>query len=295
MSEKKLLIIADAGGNKTAWSVTVFPSNKTFYLETEGINATTSIDEEIEKSVKKLFLTIIEKELEDSSITVYFYGAGVNSLTSGTRIRSCFEQIFGNKITQIEIYSDIEGAARSMFGNEPGLTCILGTGSASGLYNGSLIIDSVPSLGYVLGDEGSGAFMGKMLITSYFKRDFKDTKTDWYKELSTISVKEVLMKIYQDKSPAKFLSSFVPFLKKYENESEIKQIIEESLKLFFINNVLKYSPMPCKIGFAGSVATVFKKSIMNISKYYGFNETLFLQKPIEKLTSFHLKKIETDL
>lgn len=291
---EKILIVADAGGTKTEWRVKAPCRNQPVLLSTRGINASVSSEEEILNAMTELKNSLI-KEIGESigkgSVSLHFYGAGCNSKANCSRVIKSFKKLFPTT-TELNVRSDLEGAARALFGDQKGIACILGTGSASCLFDGNEIVDSVPSLGYILGDEGSGASMGRMLLNSYFKRELKEETAMKLERIPGVTLSEVLQKVYRSSGAAAYMASFVPFIKENEKEEGICSIIDHSLKLFFNKNVLKYNcPKGEKIRFAGSVSMIFAERIKRIAHEYGYDADLILQKPIERLGAYHDQKL----
>lgn len=286
--ERNPILIADAGGTKTQWFF--YPSGSSIpqKFETTGINASVSSDAEIKNAVGELETVISGSVSPEEMIDLYFYGAGCNSKQTESRLA----KEFGSSLLSIhpvEIRSDLEGAARALFGKKKGIACILGTGSASGLYNGEHVIESVPSLGYVLGDEGSGAFMGKRLLNLYFKRGLSEKIKVRLEAFADMSIAHVIECVYRKPAPNKYLGSFVPFLKENEKEKEIEDIIKSCLKLFFNNNVLKYdNPQSQPIGFVGGVAHIFSDQLELLANDYNLTIEGILNRPIDRLGDFIL-------
>lgn len=288
-----MLLIADAGGTKTDWALIREGKNahdSTIFLQTDGINPSVMSEEDINRVLDSLNLKLTETlgvETEPQIKNTYFYGAGCNS----AKTRNILSELLMRNVPNCEIKvisSDIEGAAIASLGNKAGIICILGTGSASALYDGKRITDSVPSLGYVLGDEGSGAFMGKMLLNCYFKREFPEYVNELIRGFKDISLTEVIENTYRKDKANKFLSSFMPFIKDHERNEEISSLIDFSLKLFFEKNVLKYKcrPADCHIGFVGGVAVAFEERLMTLSKEYGFIPMKPIGRPIDNLSRY---------
>lgn len=290
----ELLIIADAGGTKTQWFCCLLNNREErILLTTEGINASINTDEHISGVISDLYNKIYNKFPSAKSCRLFFYGAGCNSQSLKIKLEELFIQQFPIHLSNSLFTNDIEGAARSLFGNEKGIVCILGTGSASGVYNGDTIIDSIPSLGFILGDEGSGAFMGKSLLNLLFKRKLSEKVKVKLEEFSNVRLTDVIERTYRQPGANRYLASFIPFIKENENEEEISELIDDSLKLFFINNVLKYNDKPNnRLRFAGSVAYIFRKRIEDISNSFGLQADRFLQNPIIGLGEYYLGTIK---
>lgn len=284
------ILIADAGGTKTDWCL-LDAGNTPRFFTTEGINPSVMEDSDIIEILRKVALKL--EEFQISEVDLYFFGAGINTPQMAERLEADFRTVLPSRFRMMHLASDIEGAARALFGNESGIVCILGTGSASAFYDGEKIVDSVPSLGYVLGDEGSGAYMGKMLINAYFKRELTATLRIRLGEFSDMNLNRVIKNVYREPGANGYLASFVPFIKENEDWEEISDIIDQSLKLFFKKNVLKYKRYEeSKIGFVGGVANTFKDRIETICATYSLRAGRFLGRPIDSLCTFYSQLLE---
>lgn len=281
-------VIADAGGTKTEWCIIPSEGKKRVTVATGPINASVSTKEQIYESVASLKELMPELNDHDTPMRLFFYGAGCNSDTVAERVASVFRELFSGHRLEMHFFSDLEGAAKALFGNESGIACILGTGSASGLYNGNRIVDSVPSLGFILGDEGSGSFLGRQLLNCYFKRELSKKVKDELEEEFNLSVTEVIKRVYREGDANAYLASFVPFIKKHENDDEISRLIDSDLKLFFEKNVCKYrTDSSVLVGFVGGVASLFSDRLRNIAEEYGLKADRFLTKPIHALGEYY--------
>lgn len=288
---KEYWIIADAGGTKTEWNIIDMARKKSVLIKSGPINASVSSSQEILNGLNNVsdYIDRLTADERDLSLKVAFYGAGCNSSTVNERIKTAFYEKFKDIKLRISVKSDITGAAEALFGHEKGIACILGTGSASCLYDGEKIIDSVPSLGFILGDEGSGAFMGRMLLNAYFKRDLSKEVKCKLEKIAGMELSDVIQQIYRAPGANKYLASFIPFIKENEDDSSISVIIFESLKLFFQKNVLKYKPLcDTNVRFVGGVAVAFEKQINEIAVACNLNADKFLRNPIEELGSKYL-------
>lgn len=290
----KAIIIADAGGTKTQWLV--LPSRSEtgqLLFSTGGINASVSSTESIHNSVKDFCSHLKDNLPSMESSSLFFYGAGCNSIKAENRLLNIFSSFPELNLTRQLFASDLEGAARALFHNDCGTACILGTGSASGIFDGETIVESIPSLGFVLGDEGSGAFMGKALLNAYFKRGLSSKSKVLLEEEADLDISHVIASVYRKEAPNRFLASFVPFLKKHEKEEDISHLIDGCLKLFFKKNVLQYRERPSDtVRFAGSVAFLFSDRIKEIAHNAGLNADKFLQNPIMELGEYYKKHFE---
>lgn len=289
---KELVIIADAGGTKTEWCLFLKGFSCNVLFKTGGINISVNSAEQIESQLS-LLKEEIERQYDLSTIggfTIHFYGAGCNSSDSKNKLKFLFKKYLGDKIRTIQCDSDLLGAAKALFGKEEGIACILGTGSASCKYDGMEIVDSIPSLGFILGDEGSGAFMGKRLLNKYFKRELSDECMNLLRLDKEISIPIVIEKVYRECYPNKYLASFFPFIEKNKNFKEISSLVDESLKLFIETNVLKYKGFKgSRIRFVGGVACSLSDRIQKICEDYDMIADCFLDRPIVKLADYYIE------
>lgn len=287
---KHIVIVADAGGTKTDWWIKSDDLPEALTLTSGGINATLNSAPEIEEVVRSLVSDLDSNipSWKDKRFDLYFYGAGCNSSSTKSRLEDSFRAVLESRSLNLSFYSDLEGAARALFGNEKGIACILGTGSASGYYDGEKLIESIPSLGFILGDEGSGAYMGKILINRLYKRDLTPKIKGLLEEFLGLNLPGVLESVYRLPAPNRFLASLVPFIKQHEKDEEIDFIIKNSLKLFFVNNVLKYSQaVSDKIRFVGGIAYLFSSQIREVASMFDLNVDRILIRPIEALGHYH--------
>lgn len=283
------LIVADAGGSTTEWWVLSPSMSHPLFVTTEGINAATGKAEAIRDSISIFRQKCLEKVTgkDFGSIFIYFYGAGCNSDYARNLLEMAFEETFADSMIRLKVHTDLQGAALALFGDEPGIACILGTGSASGIYDGRFITESIPSLGYILGDEGSGAFMGRMLLRDWFKKSLPSKIEKELEAFCGLRIQEVIEAVYRKPGANKFLASFVPFLASHSDCGEISEIIDNSLKLFFEFNVLKYNkPRGTQIGFVGGVASAFSDRIRTIGSGYGLATDRFIYRPIIALGEY---------
>lgn len=281
------VIIADAGGNKTDWIVLSTEGETLLECVTPGMNASVMSEDQLAEAFV-CFKQNLGEKVQDDEFQLYFYGAGCNSDLTREKLSSSFNRVFGNDIVSSFFASDLEGAAKALFGNEAGIACILGTGSASGFYNGKKIEDNVPSLGYILGDEGSGAVMGKALINSYFKRNLTKKTCRDLEQFVDMSIPNIIKNVYNNAQANKFLANFVPFLDSYKDSEDVARIISDSLRLFFERNIMKYDLSQVdKIRFVGSVAFIFSDFIKPLASEYGLLADKFLQRPVNAIANYH--------
>jgi len=276
------ILIADAGGTSTTWCMC---DNMTGIMTDEiitgGINAAVYGIDEIDHEIE------IAARLINKSTHIYFYGAGCRGCNTVT-----VRNLIGKRApsaSKIEVQSDMLGAARALFSHSSGIACILGTGSNSCLYNGEEIIDNVPPLGYILGDEGSGASLGKALLKSVLRNDLTDKDIINDIEVhSGASVSELLNRVYKNTSANRFLASLAPVIHRHIYKEKVRSIVDNEFNLFFNNCVSHYCKSGVKkIGFIGSLAYAFRDDLNAISKKFGFAHCIIEASPLKNLMAYH--------
>lgn len=276
-------LIADAGSTKVEWALLKNDGVIASSFTTDGINALLASQEVIDQA-----FTDIEARLpHDISIDeVHYYGAGCATPQICEVIHNSLAKAFRN--ADIHVSSDLLGAARSLFGKKKGIACILGTGSNSCLYDGESIVEQIPSLGYVLGDEGSGAALGKRLLSDAFKNQLPDSIRDKFLKDYGMSLSGILDKIYRNPSPNKFLASLVPFLSDNLWNPYIYSLVLKELTIFVQRNVAMYKGAhSLDVSFTGSIAFHFAKILREAAESQGYRVTSISETPMEGLIQFH--------
>lgn len=276
-------LLADAGSTKVAW-VILSPEGKVkFSLETSGMNALLADDRKIAD-----VLCFVESKIPSDIFIeeIYYYGAGCATENSCKRMLTAFSNIWNG--ADCYIASDLLGAARSLLGDEKGVACILGTGSNSCFYDGNRIVSQIPALGYILGDEGSGAALGKRLLGDVLKKQLpKDIRDTFFEEYS-ISLSEILERLYNTSSPNSFLASFVPFLGKNIWHPSIYALIFDEFTCFMRRNVSMYSDVhSMPINFTGSIAFHFSHILQEAASSLGFSVKKITERPMDGLIDYH--------
>lgn len=276
-------LIADSGSTKTAWKLIETPG-KSKDMKTFGLNPFFRTEDEIYEEVKSTLLPATGSEINE----IYFYGAGVVNEEKGSIVKKALARIYPN--ASIEAHSDVVGAARALFGNNAGIACILGTGSNVCLYDGEKITGGVSPLGFILGDEGSGAVMGRKLLGDYFKEVMPVSLREKFTERFNITREEALNRVYRGEKPNQFLAQFTPFLSENADSEYCQEFVQRNFMEFFERNVTKipnFSDFP--IGFVGSVAWHFSQILINTADYYGFTNPVIIKDPIDGLERYYTK------
>lgn len=279
-----MIIIADAGSTKIEW-VAVSTAKKTeFRLVTSGHNAAVAPDGTLAKLISDegAELRSLGREVRE----IHYYGAGC----AGDRclkVAGELSEIFPS--ANCHVNSDMLAAARSLCGHEPGIACILGTGSNSCLYDGERIADNVSPLGFILGDEGSGAVLGRQLLGHIFKKQLPHSVIGLFKEeYPELSLQDVIERVYRCGGPNAYLASFAPFLSRHIDIPEIDRFVSDEFERFFRFNVLAYEGAgSLPVNFIGSIAYNFAPQLKNAAERCGCHIGRIEQAPMEALIDFH--------
>lgn len=279
-----MILIADSGSTKTSW-VYSDGENHLEKISTTGINPFFRTTEDIVTELQKDLIPKIKTEISK----IYFYGAGVINEEKGDVIKFALEELFTS--AKIEVCSDLLAAARGTLGNKKGIVCILGTGSNSCLYDGSNIVEHTSPLGFILGDEGSGAVLGRKLVGDYLKGLMPENITQKFQSQFPFSYAEFLERVYKKEKPNKFLAQFVSFLKIYINEAYCSELVENSFNEFIQRNIKQYSLFyDLRISFVGSVAWYFQEQLKTVVISNKLKLGKIEKEPLEGLTQYHLNK-----
>lgn len=280
-----MILIADSGSTQTDWALCSLTEKSVLCkVKTEGINPIIQSISVIQKIIEAQLLP----HFSFQSVThLYFYGAGCTN-EKASFIQQLLQTYFV-QASYIEVNSDIMGAARSLFGTQPGIACILGTGSNSCFYDGRNIVNQIPSLGYILGDEGSGAYLGKRLLSDFLKNLLPSSLSREFQSEYQLSQSQILDSVYSQLNPNRFLASFTPFLTKHLSHSYVQELLISSFKAFFVRNIKQYESLS-PIGFIGSIAFYFQKELTIAAIQEGLQITQIISEPIEKLITYHQEK-----
>ena len=274
-------LIADSGSTKTSWKL-IENSGEVKDIKTSGINPFFRTEEDIFQELSQFLLPETGTDIQE----IYFYGAGIINAEKGDIIRRALNRIYPE--ASIETHSDVLGAARALFGDQPGIACILGTGSNACLYDGKQITHGISPLGFILGDEGSGAVMGRKLLGDYFKEVMPPRLRDDFTQRFELTREEALNRVYRTEKPNQFLAQFVPFLSEHFNSVYCQEFVQHNFMEFFERNVSKLPDYTkYSIGFIGSVAFHFSQILNNTASYFGFEEIVILKEPIDGLEKYH--------
>ena len=278
------ILIADSGSTKCEWC---FISNgRKQFINTQGASPYFLNELQLVDMMRKELLPSLKKSVPTS---VYFYGTGCAAAANRAIVRRAINRIFPN--ARIAVEDDLTGAARALCGRNKGIVVNLGTGSFSAYYNGRKIIRESPGLGYVLGDEGSGAYLGKKVLQHYLYQTFDTEMRNKFEKKYQITASEILESVYKKPLPNRYIASFTMFLSENRGHYMIDNIIEDGLRDFFRVHLTIY-PETGKIPifFTGSVAFGFQDILKELCRDFGWETGRFIAKPMEGLIAYHKNK-----
>lgn len=272
------ILIGESGSTKTDWAY--LTENDTKLFTTKGLNPNHLACDEI----KEILREETGRQTELSSVEkLFFYGAGLGNDNAKTFLYSTFEQIFVN-LKSIVLAHDLLGAAHALYApGEKGIVCILGTGSVAGYFDGQDIVRTTGGLGYLLGDEGSGTHMGKLLIAEYAQKKLPHHLETALHEYTGVRNTEVLHFLYKEPHPNRFLSELTHFLLSYRKEMAIKTIIKASFETFYqydLEYLLSLYPEYKTIRCVGSVGYLFQEELKEVMQKHNVFTDKIIQKPI---------------
>jgi len=277
-----MILIADSGSTKTDW-VLIDKKNK-FRYKTIGYNPYFVNSETIFKSLTEELLS----QFDPLTVRkIYFYGAGCSNTHNIEIVRKALKRCFIN--SEVAVGHDMLAAARALLGNKRGFSAIIGTGSNTCIYDGEKIEQNIDSLGYLLGDEGSGSNIGKKIIRDYLRGYLPQELNEKFREKYHLTSEMVFDNLYNKPLPNRFLANFCKFADEHRNHEYIYQIVMESFTEFFRQLVSKY-PGYEKFSFncVGSVGFIFKDILEKVATDYNMKTGKLLHSPIDDLVQYHL-------
>lgn len=276
-----MILIADSGSTKTNWAL--IQNNKVArIINTDGINPFFRNIEDISDELEKNLIS----QISGNVTGVIFYGAGIISNVKGAGVKKLLKDFFPE--ATIEAHSDLLAAARATLGRQKGIACILGTGMNSCVYDGDKIQEHVSPLGFILGDEGSGAVMGRKLLGDLLKKVMPEELRNKLKSEYNLSAAEILERVYRKERPNLFLAGFTKFI--YENINTIycSDFVRNEFETFVDRNLLNYKESALfPICFVGSVAFYFHEILKEVLKSRSLICGKVLKDPMEGLIRFH--------
>ena len=278
-----MILIADSGSTKIDWCL-LNGKKKVAQIFTTGMNALLMTEEEMAECI----MNELMPSLRGYEVTeIYYYGAGIISDEIKNQVINALKRNLPH-VNKIEVDTDLLGAARALCQREPGIACILGTGSNSCYYDGEKVVDNVSPLGYILGDEGSGAVLGKLLVGDVLKKQLPEHLCEKFLKEYNLDRNTIIDRVYRKPAANRFLAQFAPFLEHNINDPSIKALVMRSFTDFFVRNVANYpnyKELPCN--FVGSIALLQKDVLVEAASKLGITIGNIIQAPMEGLIKYH--------
>ena len=279
-----MILIADCGSTKIDWCVLNGKEVKA-RIFTCGMNALMMTQEEMSNNIENELLPHVKDFDIDE---VYYYGAGCLAEDICYNVRGAIRANIPAKT--IEVHSDLLASARALCGNEPGIACILGTGSNSCYYDGKEIVDNVSPLGYILGDEGSGAVLGKLLVGDVLKKQLPEPLCEKFLKEYDLDRLEIIRRVYREPFANRFLASLSPFLAKNIEEPAVHRLVLNAFKAFFVRNITNYKNYKSlKVNFVGSIAMYYRSVLEEAAASVDCTIGTIIKSPMEGLILYHSK------
>ncbi len=280
-----MILIADSGSTKAHWCLIAANGHTSEYY-TDGVNPLYQTVEQMRAVLSNQLLPQMAKQLWAGTITrVFFYGAGCTPEKSPLA-KQAIEAVF--RKAEAEVVSDMLGAARGVLGTEQGVACILGTGSNSCFYDGSAIVWGVPALGFILGDEGSGAVLGRRLVSDLLKNQLGEDLKQKFLSQYALTQADIIEHVYRQPMPNRWLAQFARFAAENKEDKRIYTLVYDHFASFVERNVLQYDAI-LPIGFVGSIAYYFRPILEQVLLDHGLQAKQILQDPIPGLIAYHRK------
>lgn len=273
-------LIADSGFTKTDWRL-LLEDGSIEQARTAGISPYYQTEAEILVVIEDVYA-----QLPVSVDEIFYYGTGCSSRENRNKIGDLLQKYYTN--AKIDVNHDLLAAARSLCGEEPGIACILGTGTNSCYYDGQKITQNIPSLGWAIADEGGGTYLGKTLVTDNYRNDMPEDLQKIFKATFGLTKEQFLVHVYQEPMPGRFLAGFAKFISQHINHPYLYQLVANGFDVFIKKNVLKYeSHQEVPVHFTGSVAYYFGSILRQVAEKHNLHVKHITEHPIAGLTLFH--------
>lgn len=276
-----MILLADGGSTKVDWCL-VDNGKLVKQVFTKGANPFFRTCEDISEEIKVVLLPELNGYTVDS---VHFFGAGCANPEKNEIIRKAIAANI--ELPDIEVGSDLLAAARGLCGKSSGIACIIGTGSNSCYFDGKDIVDNVSPLGYILGDEGSGAVIGRLFIGACLKNQLTKGLKEKFLEKYGLTPTIIIEKVYRQPLANKFLASFSPFLIEHIEDPTIQALVYNAFKDFFVKNVMQYDYKDKKVNFTGSVAYHYQDLLKKVAADLDISIGVIESSPMEGLIKYY--------
>jgi len=279
-----MILIADSGSTKTDWRL-MDKNHEISQVKTKGFNPYYQQLDEMVREIESELVPSIDTSVVEK---IHFYGAGCSTKERQKKISDALSPYF--KPAEIFVQSDLIGAARALSGDQPGIVCILGTGSGSCQYDGKKVAKNIPSLGFVLGDDRSGTWLGKKMVTDYLRGHMPKKCIETINQKLHIDKETILEHVNHKPMPSRYLAGFARFISENIDQTYFYQLLFDSFTSFAKNYIIRYpnyTEFHCH--FVGSVAFHNQEVLEQVAKYTGFKIGNIIKSPIDGLTNYHSK------
>ena len=282
-----MILIADGGSTKADWIAINNNKEEVFRVRTLGLNPAVVSEDELKNRIINMFQLInIKNEVSE----IHFYGAGCGTPKPSKILEDVLQSIFAN--ASINVSEDMLAAVYAASGKTPALVCILGTGSNSCYFDGENVQMKTASLGYVLMDEASGNYFGKLLIREYYYHKMPKAMAEKFEKEFNLDADFIKQNIYRMPNPNMYLASFAKFMFEFKEEKYIKRIIKRGFHEFFKYRILPFEKdTNTPLYFIGSIAFYFRDILEKVAKKYDLKVTDVIQRPIDNLLEYHRNNI----
>lgn len=292
-----MMLIADSGSTKTDWCF-VGADGNWIIVQTDGMNPVVQTDHEIAGTISgQLIAQSLKCGISPDDIdSIRFYGAGC-LLAESVTIRRLLADAFP-RANDICVYSDLLAACHALCGHTMGIVCILGTGANSCLYDGANIVEHTPALGYILGDEGSGAVLGRMFLNGILKGGISPQIRDLFYEECSTSMDDIIRRVYHSPMPNRYLASLSRFISHHVDDDDVRQLVIDNFVSFIRRNVMPYCNTlvrgmalapgdEIRINAVGGIAFYYRPELEQAARQCGFSVGDVVKSPLERLVAYY--------
>lgn len=280
-----MILVADSGSTKTDWRYS--HENNIISIKTLGVNPMIHNEDYISNA---FFLNNDFYKIKNVVKYIFFYGAGCSSLDRNEKVRNVLAQYFEH--AEIVVEHDMLAAVIALHGDNDGIACIMGTGSNSVLQKNKQLIEVLPSLGYILGDEAGGVDFGKRFLRDFLYKKLPKEINDYAINELQLNKESILNSVYNSPPSNKYIASFVPVLLRYRASDYVQQLLKDRFSVFFDLHILCFENyLDYPIGCIGSIANIFSDELQLVAQDYATKIDIFIQKPIDTLLTYHIQKI----
>ncbi len=279
MTSRAYVLTADGGSTKTAWRVApVGNGGEGRVIHTAGMNPSLADEADLERSLRTELVPLLSADERTGIVAIDYYGAGCRGAGTEKMVRA-LQAVW--PAARVTVGSDIVGAARALFGPEgSGIACILGTGSNSCLYLEGVVVRNVSPLGFILGDEASGAVLGRRLLGDVLKGQLSEPLTAAFYRETGLTLDGVIDRVYRQAAPNRFLASMVPFIVRHLDEVAVSALVRDEFDRFFRRNVMQYGRPDLPVGFVGGVAAALHDEVAAAAVRHGFTLGKIVKSPL---------------